>query len=233
VLRGDNVVGVFFVTKTVPQAFTARQIELVTTFADQAVIAIENARLVAELREALERQTATSEVLQVISSSPGELEPVFDTLLGNALRICEANCGNLFLYEHGSFRIAAMKKAPPAYREQWQRHPAIVAADSQLPLARLAGTKEVLQIVDLTAEQSYLKHDPRAVALVDSGGLRSMLLVPMLKETELIGAIVIYRQEIRRFTQKQIDILSSFPAACGGEQPLLISSSACAIFDIG
>jgi signal transduction histidine kinase len=105
-----------------------------------------------------------------------------------------------------------MKNAPPAYREQWQRHPVIVAADSQLPLARLAGTKEVLQIVDLTAEQSYLKRDPRAVALVDAGGLRSMLLVPMLKETELIGAIVIYRQEIRRFTQKQIDILSSFAA---------------------
>src|SRR5262249_32734347 len=186
---------------------------------DQAVIAIENARLfdevqarTRELTESLQQQTATSEVLQVISRSPGELEPVFDSMLENAIRICEANCGNLFLYEKGSFRIVAMRNAPAAYREQWQRHPVIVARDSQLPLARLAGTKEVFQIADLTADRSYLERDPRVVSLVDSGGLRSMLLVPMLKETDLIGAIVIYRQWVRPFTDQQIEVLSNFAA---------------------
>src|SRR5262249_16766935 len=199
---------------------------------DQAVIAIENARLfdevqarTRELTESLQQQTATSEVLQVISRSPGELEPVFDSMLENAIRICEANCGNLFLYEKGSFRIVAMRNAPAAYREQWQRHPVIVARDSQLPLARLAGTKEVLQITDLTAERSYLERDPRVVALVDSGGLRSMLLVPMLKEADLIGAIVIYRQEVRPFTEKQIELLSNFAAQAviGIENPRLLN----------
>jgi GAF domain-containing protein len=218
-LREGVSVGAMTVTRSVVQPFTDKQIELLTTFADQAVIAIENVRLFdevqarsKELSESLERQTATSEVLQAISSSPGELEPVFDTMLENALRICEANCGNLFLYEHGSFRIVAMRNAPPAYREEWRRQPVIAAGYSQLPLARLAGTKEVLQIADLTAERGYLEGDPRVVALVDSGGLRSMLLVPMLKESDLIGAIVIYRQEVRPFNEKQIDLMSSFAA---------------------
>jgi GAF domain-containing protein len=211
-LRGNDAIGSLTIRRTEVRPFSAKQVELATTFADQAVIAIENARLLAELRESLERQTATSEVLQVISRSPGELEPVFDTMLEDALRICEANCGNLFLYEQGSFRIVATRNAPPAYREQWRQRPVIVSSDSQLPLARLAETKEVLEIADLTAEPGYLERDPRVVALVDSGGLRSMLLVPMLKETDLIGAIVIYRQEVRPFTEKQIELLSSFAA---------------------
>jgi GAF domain-containing protein len=218
-VREGAVIGVIVLQRSVVRPFTAKQIELATSFADQAVIAIENVRLFDEVRartkeltEALEQQTATSEVLQVISSSPGELEPVFDAMLENGLRICEANCGNLFLYEQGSFRIVAMRNAPPAYREQWRQHPVIVAGDSQLPLARLAQTKDVLQIADLTAERGYLEGDPRVVALVDSGGLRSMLLVPMLKETDLIGAIVIYRQEVRPFTEKQIELLSNFAA---------------------
>jgi GAF domain-containing protein len=218
-LREGELIGAIILYRNDVRAFTEKQINLVESFANQAVIAIENSHLLNELRqrtadltEALEQQTATSEVLQVISSSPGELEPVFDTMLRNALRICEANCGNLFLYEQGSFRIVAMRNAPPAYREQWRQHPVIVAGDSQLPLARLAETKEVLQIADLTSERGYVEGDPRLVALVDSGGLRSMLLVPMLKETDLTGAIVIYRQEVRPFTEKQIELLSNFAA---------------------
>jgi two-component system NtrC family sensor kinase len=217
-LREGAPIGVIALTRSVVRPFTGKQIELVTTFADQAVIAIENVRLfdevqarTKELTESLEQQTATSEVLHVISSSPGELEPVFGTLLENAVRICEANFGNLFLYEQGSFRVVAMQNPPPAYREQWRREPVVLTSENQsLPLARLAETKEVLHVADLTAERGYLERDPRVVALVDSAGLRTMLLVPMLKESDLIGAIVIYRQEIRPFTDKQIELVQSF-----------------------
>jgi GAF domain-containing protein len=217
-LREQKPIGVIALTRKAVRPFTDKQIELVNTFADQAVIAIENVRLfdevqarTKELTESLEQQTATSEVLHVISSSPGELEPVFGTLLENAVRICEANSGNLFVYEHGSFRVVAMQNPPPAYREQWDREPVVLTSDNQsFPLARLAETKEVLHVADLTAERGYLERDPRVVALVDSAGLRTMLLVPMLKESDLIGAIVIYRQEIRPFTDKQIELVQSF-----------------------
>ena len=219
-LREGSPIGVILVSRRTVRPFDNKHIELVTTFADQAVIAIENVRLfdevqarTRELSESLEQQTATSEVLQVISSSPGELEPVFDAMLENAVRICEANCGNLFLYEQGSFRIVAMQNPPPAYREEWQREPVIITGENQrLPLARLAVTKEVLHVADLTAERGYLERDQRVIALVDSAGLRTMLLVPMLKESDLIGAIVIYRQEVRPFTDKQIELVQNFAA---------------------
>jgi two-component system, NtrC family, sensor kinase len=217
-IREGKVIGAVGTARSSSERFDDRQVALIKTFADQAVIAIENARLfdevqkrTKELTESLEQQTATSEVLSVISSSPGELEPVFQAMLENAVRICEANCGNLFLYEQGSFRIVAMQNPPPAYREEWQREPVIITGENQrLPLARLAETKEVLHVADLTAEPGYLERDQRVVALVDSAGLRTMLLVPMLKESDLIGAIVIYRQEVRPFTDKQIELIRNF-----------------------
>ena len=217
-LKEGELIGAISIYRQEVRPFTDKQIELISNFAKQAVIAIENTRLLKELRqrtddlsEALEQQTATSEVLGVISSSPGELEPVFQAMLENAVRICEANCGNLFLYEQGSFRIVAMQNPPPAYREEWQREPVIITGENQrLPLARLAETKEVLHVADLTAEPGYLERDQRVVALVDSAGLRTMLLVPMLKESDLIGAIVIYRQEVRPFTDKQIELIWNF-----------------------
>ena len=166
-----------------------------------------------DLREAREQQSATSEVLKVISSSPGELEPVFQTMLENAVRICEAKFGNLFVYKDGSFRIVAMQNAPLAYREFWQREPVVAVGDSLLvPLSRLAATKEVINIADLTAEQGYIERIPRVVALVEGAGARTMLLVPMLKEGELVGSIVIYRQELRPFNDKQIELLTNFAA---------------------
>ena len=166
-----------------------------------------------DLREAREQQSATSEVLKVISSSPGELEPVFQTMLENAVRICEAKFGNLFVYKDGSFRIVAMQNAPLAYREFWQREPVVAVGDSLLvPLSRLAATKEVINIANLTAEQGYIERIPRVVALVEGAGARTMLLVPMLKEGELVGSIVIYRQELRPFNDKQIELLTSFAA---------------------
>jgi two-component system NtrC family sensor kinase len=145
-----------------------------------------------ELSEALERQAATDEVLRVIASSPGELEAVFEAMLANAVRICEGKFGNLFLYQDGAFRIVAMQNPPPAYVERWRQDPIVVAADNPyMPIARLAGTKKVLHIMDLTMEPGYAERDLRVVSTVDAASIRTMLLVPMLKEKELVGAIVI------------------------------------------
>src|SRR5438046_1910344 len=133
-----------------------------------------------DLTEALEQQTATSEVLGVISSSPGELEHVFETILANATRLCEAKFANLFLYEKESFRIVAQQNAPRAYAERWRRNPVLVVDDNpRNPLARLAATRGVVDIVDLMAEQGYVERDPRFVALVETAGARTHLLVPV------------------------------------------------------
>jgi two-component system, NtrC family, sensor kinase len=209
-IREGNVIGVFTLQRREPQPFSQKQIELVTSFADQAVIAIENTRLLSELRESLQQQTATADVLKVISRSPGELEPVFQAMLENATRICEAKFSNLFLREGDGFRAVAVH-GEPAYMDGWQREPLIVARDHPgVPLDRLARTNEVLHIQDLTAEPPYIEGDRRMIALVDSAGARTMLLVPMLRENALIGAIVIYRQEVRAFTDKQIELVKNF-----------------------
>ena len=219
-LREGTPIGVIILKRRTVRPFTDKQIELVTTFADQAVIAIENVRLfdevqarTRELTESLEQQTATSEVLQVISSSPGELEPVFQAMLENATRICEAKFGNLFLYEGDAFRTVAMHSAGLEHKERWRREPVIdLRQHPRIPLARLAATKEVVHIADLRAEQAYIERDPRIVALVEFAGARTIVSVPMLKEDELIGAIVIYRQEVRPFTDKQIELVTNFAA---------------------
>jgi len=219
-LREGSPIGVIILQRRRVQPFTDKQIELATTFADQAVIAIENVRLFDEVKartrdlsESLEQQTATSEVLQVISTSPGELQPVFEAMLANATRLCEAKFANLFLYEKDSFRIVAQQNAPHAYAERWRRNPVLVVDDNPCnPLARLAATRSVVDIVDLMAEQGYVERDPRFVALVESAGARTHLLVPMLKEGELIGAIAIFRQEVRPFTDKQIELVKNFAA---------------------
>ena len=171
------------------------------------------ARLTRERDEALERLAAASEVLEVVSSSPGELQPVFETILENATRICEAKFANLFLYETNSFRIAAQLNAPPAYAERWRRQPTLTVSDNpQNPLTRLVASKNVVAIPDLMAEQGYIDRDPRFVALVESAGARSHLVVPMLKKDELIGAIVVYRQEVHPFTEKEIELVRNFAA---------------------
>jgi len=164
-----------------------------------------------ELSESLEQQTATSEVLRVISSSPGDLKPVFETMLANATRLCEAKFGNLFLREGDTFRAVAMHGAPSDYIELWRREPAVDIRDIPgTPLSRIAETKAVIHTADLRAEQAYIERSPRIVSLVEDAGARSLLGVPMLKEGELIGAIVIYRQEVRPFTDKQIELVTNF-----------------------
>jgi signal transduction histidine kinase/CheY-like chemotaxis protein len=161
-----------------------------------------------ELAEALEQQKATSQVLQVIASSPAELEPVFEAMLANATRICEAKFGFMYLYQGGAFFPAAAHNTPAALAEH-QRKSASFKPGAGAPLTRLIETKQVVHVTDLRTER---EHSPRLVALIESGGARSFMNVPMLKENELIGAIVIYRQEVRPFTDKQIELVSNFAA---------------------
>ena len=204
-----------FLARSVPHPFRARQIELATTFADQAAIAIENVRLfdevqarTLELSESLEQQTATAQVLSVISSSPGELEPVFRAMLDNAVRICAAKFGTLYVREGDGFRAMAIHNAPPAYAEVRKR--STIRPPPDTSLGRMARTKQVAQVADVKATQSYRTGDAFAVSAVDLGGYRSVMSVPMLKEEELIGAITIHRQEVCPFSDKQIELVTNF-----------------------
>src|SRR5262245_43477456 len=215
-LSQGEALGAISVRKNHVHPFSDRQIALLQTFADQAVIAIENARLfeevqarTRELTQSLEQQTATSEVLGVISSSPGALQPVFDTMLSNAVRICEAKFGNLLLHEGDAFRFVAMYGAPPAFAELRQRNP-VVPAGTVGTLARIAATKQVQHVADITKEQPYLSRNPAALELADVAGARTLLAVPMLKDNDLIGGIGIYRQEVRPFSDKQIELVKNF-----------------------
>jgi GAF domain-containing protein len=162
-----------------------------------------------ELAEAREQQTATSEVLQVISSSPGELEPVFNAMLAKATRICDAKFGSMYLKEGEAFRIVAMHNAPTAFAEMRRREP-LVHPGAGTGLGRVARTKQVVQVADLAAERPYSERDSAAVTMVELAGARTLLLVPMLKKDELIGNINIYRQEVRPFSEKQIELVQSF-----------------------
>ena len=210
-LREGTPFGVIVLRRTKVELFSEKQIELVTTFADQAVIAIENTRLLSELRESLQQQTATADVLKVISSSPGELKPVFETMLGKATDICEAKFGVLWQTEGQGYRAVAMHGVPPAYSGEREREP-VIYPGPEIPLGRVAETKQVLQIADIRRDESYIKGFRPIVNLADNGGARTLLMVPMLKENELIGAIAIYRQEVRLFTDKQIELVQNFAA---------------------
>jgi len=183
---------------------------LLTTFADQAVIAIENTRLLSELRESLEQQTATSEVLKVISSSPGHLPPVFQAMLENAVHICEASFGVLFRFEDGAWRAAAMHGVPPAFAEYWQRGPQ--RPGPRTALGRISETRQMVHIADVTTEPAYVDGEPIFVAAVNLGCFRTILNVPMLRNDELIGAFAIYRQEVSPFADKQIELVRNFAA---------------------
>src|SRR5262252_3342939 len=158
------------------------------------------------LSEALEQQTATSEVLRAITGSPGDLKPVFEAILTNARRLCEAKFGHLLIYDGERFRVAAVHAAPSTLTDFLNRGPCGPATG----LGRLASTKRVVHVADLKAEQADLYRDPLRVATVDGAGARTGLAVPMLKENKLVGAIVIYRQEVRPFTDRQVELVSTF-----------------------
>ena len=210
--KEDAVLGIITIYRQQVQPFTDKQIALVQNFAAQAVIAIENTRLLNELRQSLEQQTATAEVLSVISSSPGELEPVFQAMLANAVRICEATFGVLHLYESGGFRIGATHNAPAAFAQTVAQREELFRPTPQHPLARVAATKNVIHISDLALDEAYKQRDRGAVRLVELASARSLIAVPMLKDDILIGDIVIYRQEVCPFTDKQIELVRSFAA---------------------
>ena len=209
-LKEGVLVGAIGIYRQEVRAFTDKQIELVTNFAAQAVIAIENARLLSELRESLQQQTATADVLKVISSSPGELEPVFGALLENATRICEARFANLSLYNGETFQNVALHNPPDGYTERGLRE--VIRPHAESGLAYVVRTKQIAHIDDIRAQPPYREGDPAVVGLADVAGARTLLIVPMLKENTLVGTIAIYRQEVRIFTDKQIELVRNFAA---------------------
>jgi GAF domain-containing protein len=213
--KEDELIGSFTVYRQEVRPFTDKQIELVKNFAAQAVIAIENARLLNELRqrttdlsESLEQQTATSEVLQVISSSASDLRPVFASMVENGIRLCSANFGALTLLEGDAYRIGAMHNMPSGFAERWQG--LMIRPGPLAPLVRAATSKDCVHIGDLSQDAAYIERDPNVVALVDGGHVRTILVVPMLKEQKFVGALSIYRQEKRPFTTKQIELIKNF-----------------------
>ena len=208
-LKEDQLVGAIVIYRREVRLFSQKQVELIENFAAQAVIAIENARLLNELRQSLEQQTATSQVLQVISSSPGNLKEVFATILENATRICEAKFGALYLNEGDGFRATAMHNAPPAYEEA---RAGVVHPPPSTTLWRAANTKQAVQIADVMLERGYIEGDPFNVSAVALGGYRSVFSVPMLHEDKLVGVITIFRQEVRPFTEEQISLVQNFAA---------------------
>jgi GAF domain-containing protein len=214
-LRDDEAIGTITLRRLEVQPFSEKQIALLRTFADQAVIAIGNVGLfdevqakTLELEESLQQQTATSEVLAVISSSTGDVEPVFRKLLENATRVCGAEFGTMNLIEQGEVRQVALYNVPAAFaadqvNKQFRPHP-------ESGLARVIRTKKVVSIDDLRTSPAYLERSPAVVAITELAGARTLVIVPMLREGELIGAIAIYRQEVRPFTEKQIELVKNF-----------------------
>ena len=223
-LTDREVVGTIVIYRQEVRTFNDREIELLKSFAAQAVIAIENARLLNELRqrtddlskrttdltEALEQQTATSEVLQVISSSPGDLEPVFASMLEKAVRICDATFGNIYRWDGEFLNLVAAHNTPPAFAEA-RRSPR--RPDPNMPAGRMLSTKTAIHVVDLAADRSYIEQRiPEVIAAVELGGVRTFLAVPMLNDNELIGALSLSRKEVRPFAEKQIELVKNFAA---------------------
>ena len=216
-LRKGKPIGAILIRRMEVRPFTDKQIALLQNFAAQAVIAIENARLfeaeqqrTRELAASLEQQTATSEVLRVISSSAGQLEPIFHAMLENATRICEANFGNLWLREGDAFRTVFMHGATAEYIEARQRAP-LVRPSAGTGLARVLQTKQAIQIADIQEVPGYVANSVQA-PIVRLAGARTMLSVPTLKEEDLLGVIEIYRTKVHPFTDKQIELVQNFAA---------------------
>jgi GAF domain-containing protein len=217
-IREGRALGAILVRRTEVRPFEEKHIALLKAFADQAAIAIENVRLfkaerhrTRELAESLEQQTATSKVLKVISSSPGDLQPVFAAMLENVVRICDANNGNIYRWDGEALHFIAGHNTPLAFNEA--RGPIPFRPNPQTASGRMVATKSTVEIADLAAEVTYVEQrDPQIVAAVELGGVRTVLAVPMLKEDELIGAFILARQEVRPFADKQIELVRNFAA---------------------
>jgi GAF domain-containing protein len=209
-LREREPIGTFTLARQRVEPFTEKQIALVTTFADQAVIAMENARLLTEQREALEQQTATAEVLQVINASPGNLGPVFEAMLDKAVDLCGAAFGILLTYDGERFHHAAFRSIPVAYVEFMREHPPIYGPASAP--GKLALGERLVHILDMSDTDVYRSGDVNRRAIADLAGARTLVAVGLRKDNALIGAIVVFRQEIRLFSDKQIALLENFAA---------------------
>ena len=214
-LREGESIGVIVLRRTEVRPFSDKQISLLQTFADQAVIAIGNVRLFEEvqartrdLAESLEQQTATSEVLEVISASTGELQSVFQKMLENATRVCGAKFGTMNLWDGSKFDIVADYDVPPAFLAHRKNLP--ISPDSTPSFGKIVETHRVVHIDDVRSSPGYLAGAPHAVAIANLAGARTIVIVPMLKEDELLGIITIYRQEVKPFTEKQIALVENF-----------------------
>ena len=215
-IKDDELVGAIGIFRQEVLPFSDKQVELVQNFAAQAVIAIENTRLLSELRqrtddltESLEQQTATSEVLKVISSSPGDLEPVFQAMLENAMHICEAKFGIMFKVASGVFHLLSSLGLPPAFAE-FHLEPRAWGPDTGL--GRMLLAKQTVHVADTHEGRAFAERDSGRMAAVEMGGVRSFVAVPMLKDDEVIGAFIVFRQEVRPFTDKQIELVTNFAA---------------------
>jgi two-component system, NtrC family, sensor kinase len=214
-LRENESIGSILLRRTEVQPFSEKQIALLQSFADQAVIALGNVRLfedvqarTRELSESLEQQMATSEVLETISAAAGELEPVFQKMLENASRVCGASFGTLNLFDKERFETVALYNVPPAFAAS--RKGRKITPHPEAGLSYVTRTKQTAHIHDLRQSPAYLDGTPAIVEFVEIGGARTVLIVPMLKESELVRTITIYRKEVRPFTAKQIDLVSNF-----------------------
>jgi GAF domain-containing protein len=209
ILQDGNPVGAITVTRLEVAPFSQAQIDLLKTFADQAVIAIENVRLFNETQEALEQQTATAEVLQVINSSPGDLTPVFDAMLEKAMRLCEASFGHLTRVDGELFYTIAERGAPPPLVEFLRQPRRIMPENAH---SRLRGGEDFVHLEDIISDDVYRSGNSSGQALGDLGGARTALWVALRKDDTLLGAFVIYRREVRPFSDKQIALLQNFAA---------------------
>ena len=205
-LKENELIGSFAVFRQEVRPFTDKQIERVTNFAAQAVIAIENTRLFNELRELLQQQTATANVLRIISASPGELEPVFNAMIENATRLCGAEVGTFALYDGSGFRGAAVYGHSQQYADVLSR---VHRAPPGTGLGQMEATRQTVQVADVGAEAAY---DEVRRLNPDFGRVRTALYAPIVKERNLVGAFMIYRHVVQPFTEKQVALVENFAA---------------------